>query len=310
MYARVLLGATFLLVIAGGLVTSTDSGLSVPDWPTTYGSNMFTFPMSKWVGGIRFEHSHRLIAAAVGLMTILLLVWTLIAREPRFRRILAAVALGTVMLQGVLGGLTVRYLLPTPISVAHACLAQTFFCLVVAIVILSPRASRTAGSGAVSTPVPAWGLAAFCVVYVQLILGAWMRHSNAALAIPDFPTSFGGVLPDRWDSRIAINFAHRVWAIVVAAVLISVAVRVLRGSAIGARGAARVALVLLPVQIFLGALSIWSRRAVIVTVAHVATGALLLGTTVWLTLRLYEARAGRVLSQPVRLPAAAAGGMR
>src|ERR1700674_5643739 len=131
---------TALLIFVGGLVTSTESGLSVPDWPATYGHNMFTFPLSKWVGGIRFEHAHRLIASTVGLLTIVLAV-LLARREPRrWVRRLGYLALCAVVAQGVLGGLTVLWLLPTAVSVAHACLAQIFFCLIVAVaVVTSPR---------------------------------------------------------------------------------------------------------------------------------------------------------------------------
>ena len=121
--------ATLCLIVAGGLVTSTESGLSVPDWPTTYGQNMFTFPLSKMVGGIRFEHTHRLIASGVGMLTVVLAIW-LARREPRrWVRRLGYFALGAVVAQGLLGGLTVLLFLPPAVSVAHACLAQTFFCL-------------------------------------------------------------------------------------------------------------------------------------------------------------------------------------
>ena len=106
--------ATLLLIAAGGLVTSTESGLSVPDWPTTYGYNMFAFPLSKWVGGIRFEHTHRLIASTVGLMTVLLAI-LLARREPRrWVRRLGYLAVAAVVAQGLLGGLTVLLFLPPP----------------------------------------------------------------------------------------------------------------------------------------------------------------------------------------------------
>src|SRR5206468_12891792 len=108
-FAVVLAGATFLLICAGGMVTSTDSGLSVPDWPTTYGQNMFTFPYSKWVGGIFYEHSHRLIASSVGFLTIGLTVWLVIGDRRRWLKWLGVFALLAVIAQGVLGGLTVKY---------------------------------------------------------------------------------------------------------------------------------------------------------------------------------------------------------
>src|SRR5437667_10589411 len=107
---------TALLIFVGGLVTSTESGLSVPDWPTTYGWNMFTFPFSKWVGGIFYEHTHRLMASFVGFLTVILTGWIWLSEERRWMKWLTTAALGTVILQGVLGGLTVLFLLPAPVS--------------------------------------------------------------------------------------------------------------------------------------------------------------------------------------------------
>ncbi len=291
-FAKVLFGATFLLVLAGGLVTSTDSGLSVPDWPTTYGWNMFTFPVSKWVGGIRFEHTHRLIASTVGFLTIVLAVWVFRKDARRGVKVLAAVALAAVILQGILGGLTVRYLLPTPISVAHACLAQTFFCLTLALALLESKgwSARSPEPGADGSR--RWAAAAVAAIFVQLILGAWMRHSGAGLAIPDVPTSFGRVLPDHWSSKIAIAFAHRAWAAVVAVVVFGASFAALRGTRDPfRRRPARLLQALLPLQVALGALSVITRKAVPVTVAHVGVGALLLACAVWLALVLAPAGA-------------------
>src|SRR3989338_3837872 len=123
-FSKWVCGATLFLIFVGGLVTSTGSGLSVPDWPLSYGT---LFP--PMVGGIRFEHTHRLIAGFVGLLTLALAVWSS-RREPRrsLRR-LGWIALAAVVAQAVLGGITVLQQLPLPVSVAHACLGQLFFCL-------------------------------------------------------------------------------------------------------------------------------------------------------------------------------------
>src|SRR5207247_2287490 len=130
---------TVLLILAGSFVTSTDSGLSVPDWPTTYGWNMFTFPTSMWVGGILYEHGHRLIASTVGFLTIVLTAWIWFTDSRRWMRWLGVAALGSVVAQGVLGGITVLFFLPPAVSTAHAGLAEIFFCITVAIALFTGR---------------------------------------------------------------------------------------------------------------------------------------------------------------------------
>jgi heme a synthase len=300
LFAKVLFAATFLLVVAGGLVTSTDSGLSVPDWPTTYGWNMFTFPLSKWVGNIRFEHSHRLIASTVGFLTILLTVWVWRRDRRRGVKILAASALAAVVLQGILGGLTVRYLLPTPVSVAHACLAQTFLCMTMALALLTSRGWLRGAlplGDSNGRRARGWAIAAFAAIYVQLVLGAWMRHSHAGLAIPDFPGSFGGIVPDHWSSKIALAFAHRAWAAATAAAVIT-ASALARKSPSGSlpRRPAKILLALLPLQVALGGLSVLTAKAVPVTVAHVAVGALLLAAAAWLAIAVHAAPAVEISS--------------
>src|SRR5580692_4432785 len=125
---------TFFLLIAGALVTSNDAGLSVPDWPLSYGSLLP--PM---VGGIFYEHGHRMIATLVGTLSIVLAVWLWRVESRRWVRWLGVAALGAVIAQGILGGLTVLFFLPPPISAAHATLAQTFFCLTVAVAIFTGK---------------------------------------------------------------------------------------------------------------------------------------------------------------------------
>jgi heme a synthase len=277
-YAVLTACATLLLIVAGGLVTSTESGLSVPDWPLSYGRLMP--PM---VGGIFYEHGHRMVATAVGLLSIGLVVW-LSRREPRaWVRRLGWAALGAVVAQGVLGGLTVLFLLPTAISVAHACLAQTFFCLVVAIaVVTSPRwrEGRPAQPAAVFR-IGAWTTAA---VWIQLLIGAVMRHDKAGLAIPDFPLALGRVIPPFSSFPVAIHFAHRAWALVVAGSVVACLVAALRARRAGLVRAGTVLASLAAVQIALGAATVLTRKSVPIATAHVATGALLLVTALAFTL--------------------------
>jgi cytochrome c oxidase assembly protein subunit 15 len=138
-YAKLVSAATVLLIVAGGLVTSTGSGLAVPDWPTSYGWNMFTFPMKHMVGGIFYEHGHRLIASGVGFLTIILAAWIWKAEPRRWMRHLGFTALAAVCVQGLLGGITVLWFLPTAVSTAHAGLAQIFFCLTIASSLFTSR---------------------------------------------------------------------------------------------------------------------------------------------------------------------------
>ena len=215
-YAKFVSAATVLLIVAGGLVTSTGSGLAVPDWPTSYGWNMFTFPMKHMVGGIFYEHGHRLIASGVGFLTIILAFWIWKAEPRRWMRVLGFTALAAVCVQGLLGGITVLYFLPTPVSTAHAGLAQIFFCLTSR----SRCSRREAGREPTTEPVDDRMLrlvatATTAFIYLQIIVGATMRHSDAGLAIPDFPLVFGGLFPPEWTPQIAIHYAHRVGALIV-----------------------------------------------------------------------------------------------
>ena len=277
--------ATAALVFAGGLVTSTGSGLSVPDWPLSFGRVMP--PMR---GGVLFEHGHRMLATSVGLLTIGLMAW-LLRRETRgWVRRLGVAALTRVVVQGILGGLTVLLKLPLVVSVAHAATAELFLCLTASIAVVTSRGwieapAPLADGGAPSLRALATGAAA--VVYVQILLGALVRHAGAGLAIPDFPLALGRLVPPLGSRLVAYHFAHRVGAAATSAWLVWLVVRVLRdrGDVAALRRPALLLVVLLAFQIFLGAVTVWSRRAVIPTTLHLLTGALILVTTVVIALR-------------------------
>ena len=303
-FTQVVVGATFLLVIAGGLVTSTGSGLSVPDWPTSYGWSMFTFPLSRWVGGIVYEHGHRLIASTVGLLTIIMVIAYWRAEPRRWVRWLTVVALGAVVAQGLLGGLTVLAKLPPAVSSAHAGLAEIFFVLTVALAVLTsrgwavayddgPRAVGSASALAADRGLRRLSVVAIAVVYLQILLGAVMRHTGAGLAIPDFPLMFGRLVPPQellGIPGVAIHFAHRVGALLVAAGLAATASRVFARHG-DRRELVRPALLLLALvvlQIALGGLIVLSGRNVVVNTAHLAVGALIFATTVVLALRAHR----------------------
>ena len=186
-YTKLLVAMTFLLIVAGGLVTSTQSGLSVPDWPLSYGRLMP--PM---VGGIRYEHTHRMIASLVGIMTFVLMFWLGFKEKRSWLRWAGIGAFAAVVAQGILGGLTVIYLLPAPISILHACLAQTFFAFVVSLAFFTSR--EWVSSGASTLQVSELKQPLFmmiALVYAQLILGATLRHTtNHAIVISHIVTGF------------------------------------------------------------------------------------------------------------------------
>ena len=299
-YHQLLAAASLLLIAAGGLVTSTGSGLSVPDWPSSYGYFMFSFPLSKMVGGIFYEHGHRLIASTVGMMTIGLAVWVSRVEPRRWVRSLGWLALAAVIAQGLLGGLTVLFFLPAAISVSHAGLAQLFFALVVSMAVFtSPgwvngygRTREASEALAADHQLRSLTVVLPAILYVQILAGATMRHTGAGLAIPDFPLAFGHVIPPMWDAGIAIHFAHRAGAGIATLALVAVTARILtwHRSRVELVRPAVTLLVIVAIQITLGAWTVWSGRQVAINTAHVATGALLLVTSVVLGLRVHRDR--------------------
>lgn len=262
---------TLLLVVAGGLVTSRDAGLSVPDWPLSYGKLMP--PME---GGILYEHGHRMVATTVGLLTIVSMIWLFRSEHRRWLRWLGAIALAAVIMQGVLGGLTVLLLLPWWISTAHACLAQLFFATTVAIALFT--SSWWLRGPAVVEELPKYpirdlSLAAPLCVLAQLALGAAARHKaiGSIYHIAAAPIVTGVIL---WISlRILLHYAEN---------------RELRLASISL-------LAITFCQVFLGIAAFMSRIAtadavqpmplmVTFTVLHVAVGALTMAASVTLAI--------------------------
>jgi cytochrome c oxidase assembly protein subunit 15 len=304
--------ATFVLIVAGALVTSNGAGLAAPDWPLSWGK---VFP--PMVGNLFYEHGHRLIATSVGLLTIALNVWLWRSERRLWVRRLGLIALAAVVAQGLLGGLTVKLMLPLWVSSAHACLAQLFFCTLVSLsVFTTPGWSEGPREDLEETAGPSLRhlcVAAFTVTFLQLVLGATLRHSAS------------------WDQHLPTNLvlAHIGGAALVTLVLGGTLITVLRRHAKDAYLArpAMLGAVLLVMQLCLGLAAYLSRRAspddpqplkpmVTITVAHVACGALVLATIVVLTLRVYRrlrpARAAfevTAMRQGVKsVPPAVAGG--
>ena len=181
-YACLLAATTFFLIVVGASVTSNRAGLSVPDWPTTYDQPMVRFPLAKMVGGIFYEHGHRLLASLVGLLTTGLALWTFFGQRDRTVRRLGIAALAAVLLQGLLGGLTVKFFLPPPVSIAHAALAEAFFCITLALaVVTSPRWQLPATETPRARALRWLALATTGLIYIQLILGASVRHAERAV---------------------------------------------------------------------------------------------------------------------------------
>ena len=210
-YAVLTVVAAFVLLLSGGLVTSKGVGMTVPDWPNSYGYNMFLFPLSRWVGGIFYEHVHRLIASGVGLMTVFLAIALWMAEPRKWVRVLGYIAVVTVIVQGVLGGLRVTMILDE-IGIFHGMLAQAYISLLVVIAVATSKAFATGGARWRwhAPGLMRWAVALTVLVYLQLALGATMRHEHAGLSIHDFPLAYGQVWPMVNAEQLAVINAQRI----------------------------------------------------------------------------------------------------
>jgi cytochrome c oxidase assembly protein subunit 15 len=290
--------ATFLLIGLGGLVTSHEAGMSVPDWPTTYGYNMFVFPVDKWIGGIFYEHSHRLLASVVGFLTTILAVWLWLKDSRKWLQWLGIAAFLLVIAQGILGGLRVRWQLDW-LGVPHGAVAQTFLVLTAAIALFTSRwwqNSETEKPVSVPRGLRSHILYVTILIFVQLLIAATMRHQHAGLAITDFPTAYGKIWPATSPEAIAhynatrppgtignpitafqvnLQMIHRfvAYAIFLGVIAAAFLAKKKLGNADGLTKFAWFWLALLALQIGLGAWTIWSNKAADVTTLHVMVGA-------------------------------------
>jgi cytochrome c oxidase assembly protein subunit 15 len=308
--------ATFPLIFMGGLVTSHGAGMSVPDWPNSYGYNMFLFPPRLWIGGILYEHMHRLMGTVVGMLAIVLCIVAWKTEPRRWVRRLCYAVLGAVIFQGVLGGLRVL-LVKLDLAIVHACFAQAFFCLTALAAVVTSRWWADAGESSPSADArPARAgraLIAACIfasvaIYAQLVAGALMRHEQAGLAVPDFPLAYGTILPHTdpaslaqinslraWDLHLPPVTAAQIWLHMAhrfGAALVTLAILLAAGMVIARHRAQRallapaiLVLVLLAVQVTLGILTVLLRKPADVASAHVAVGALVLVSAFVLTVR-------------------------
>ena len=269
---------TLPLLFIGGLVTSLGVGLAVPDWPTTFGYNMFLYPWSKMVGGIFYEHSHRLLGSAVGLLTILLTI-TLWTKEHRpWMRWLGVVALIAVIIQGVLGGLRV-ILLEHVLAIVHGCFAQAFFAFLAALSLLTAaewQQQHTKTSGGDAQSIQRGSLLVTGLLYAQLILGAILRHTGSGVAVHIVGAAIVAMaifwLVD-WltqsysDQPRLVQSALLLRRLLLLQLILGIAAYISKYTASGA---------------FLASF------AVVFATSHVVIGALMLATSLRLTLRLYH----------------------
>ncbi|HTV42796.1 MAG TPA: COX15/CtaA family protein [Candidatus Sulfotelmatobacter sp.] len=295
--------ATFFLLGAGGLVTSHEAGMSVPDWPNSYGYNMFLFPPSRWIGGIFYEHTHRLWASCVGLMTAILAVWLWLKDSRKWMKWIGIAAFLLVVAQGVLGGLRVTLKLDN-LGAIHGVVGQSFFVLMCAIALFTSKFWRKmAEEKELNVPgsLRVLVLMATILIFCQLALGATMRAQHAGLSINTFPSAYGKFWPDtspdaiqQYNARridimnyspitafqVILQMVHRMVAL---AIFISVALCAAQAwRKLGKNDAltkfAFVWLGLILVQIGLGAATIWTNKAADVATAHLLCGALSLVT--------------------------------
>ncbi len=303
---------TFLVLASGGLVTSHGVGMAVPDWPTTFGYNMFLFPVSMWVGGVFYEHSHRVLASFIGLFAIVQCVWLWVVEPRRWVNVLGTVAVLAVGLQGLLGGLRVIWV-NADFGIFHGMLAQSIFVLL-GIVMVVTSESFVVGRWA---PARAEGglrwlaLALALVVFIQLGIAATMRHAHAGLSIPDFPAAYGHFLPDTSAAAIAainakrevagevpttaeliwLQMAHRFVAFGIFAVVVTLAWKA-RNAFPGVRRTVWLLVGMVTVQIGLGILTIWYNKPADIATGHMALGALTLFVSARLAFRLFVMQAG------------------
>lgn len=286
--------STFVLIFSGGLVTSKGVGMSVPDWPTTYGYNMFLFPFSMWVGGIFHEHLHRLIASGVGFLTVCLCVWLWISEKRGWLKHVGVIAVLAVIFQGVLGGMRVN-LMKDQIGIFHGCLAQSFFLLTTFIALATSQWWKT--SNLAQDPAKKFtkiALMLTVLIFVNMAVAATMRHAHAGLSIPDFPTAYGKVLPpldsasletinaariaqnqpETSATLIVLQYTHRLIAYFLGIAIPWFSYRLFKAGGVLKKVAA-VFPILIFIQIALGAWTIWSNKAADVATAHVAVGAII-----------------------------------
>ena len=304
--------STLFLIFVGALVKSHEVGLSVPDWPTTYGKQMFAFPLSEMVGGIFYEHSHRMVATIVGFFTMVQAIWLGLSDEPNWLKRSGYIAFCMVVIQGLFGGITVLFFLPTPVSIIHGILAQTFFMMVIFIAYGLSIERSIRSYKEIPKDIRKGALLIGGLVYLQLILGALMRHTASGLAIPDFPTMGGMWFPTFSETminninatlfdmdrdmvaraQVIFHFIHRLGAVMVTGVVGYVVYRfrsTIKTIPILDRALWWIVGIVL-IQFTLGIATVLSERMPYIASFHVVIGAVLLGICTLFILRCHPAQ--------------------
>ena len=308
-FAKFLSASTLFLIFLGALVKSTGSGLSVPDWPTTYGRFMFAFPLDQMVGGIKYEHSHRMAASIVGFLALIVCLLLLKSNEAAWIKRLGIWAVIAVIAQGILGGLTVKYFLPVWLSMAHGVLAQMFFLMTIMIAygLSVERGIRASSLEIYDGKFIRFIIILAAMVYIQLVLGNWMRHTNSGLAIPDFPTMGGTIWPTMDQGMLAringwrfehnldpvkmgqvhIHLTHRVWAVLIFLKLMyinHIAYKRHFSNLFIMKTLFWLNMAVF-IQVLLGIATVMSQKEIITTTLHVTVGAGILALSLLLVLR-------------------------
>jgi len=313
--------AVFLIGV-GASVTSTGSGDAVPDWPLSYGT---LFP--RMVGGVLYEHGHRLVAGTVAILITILMIWLLRSKQPGYVKTFGVIAFVSVLLQATLGGLRVlvvsnpkvqdtvtgmfsaEHVEPVRMAIAitHATLAEIVLSMTFLIALFTSKAWEEfkISKANVGIKIARLYTLVFIFAFIQVLLGALVRHTQSGNIIPDFPLSFGRLIPPfgnlpydpnapfpisyaELQFKVAIHFAHRVWAFVVAGVGIYTSIMAIKENVKFLSGLAKLWLVLIVFQILLGAFVIWTRLSTVITILHVATGATILGMTLVLSVLAWK----------------------
>jgi len=297
--SKVIVFLTLSLIFVGALIKSHEVGLSVPDWPTSYGKQMFSFPFSEMVGGIFYEHGHRLFATIVGFFTLIQFIVLSFTDHPMWVKKMSFIALVLVITQGFLGGMTVIFFLPPQISILHGVLAQIFFISIIFIAYSLSDSRLNKKKESFPLFIKRGALVITLLVFVQLVLGALVRHTSSGLAIPDFPKMGGMWIPTFSDNmvnninvelfdknldmvskwQVVIHFLHRLGAFIITLALTFFVYKFRKMVEKNSTESKILILfsVLLFIQIILGASTVITEKLPFVASFHVVTGAALLG---------------------------------